>query len=625
MLQAIRSKSESYLVKILFAILTATFALWGIGDIFRNWGTDTSVAKVGGQEISADQVGQEARTEMDQLRTSLGTAIDVDQAKQLGLLDSALQRIVGSVLLDLETQRLHLRVGDDAVRQTIMSDPNFKGQQGGFDHDRYLQLLAANHLSEDNYQNSVRSQMIRSQLTDAVADGMSPPTEMVNSLFRAQAERRTADIVTVTPAAVPAPPAPTDEQLNAYYNAHKDAFRTPEQRAITVATMTLDDVASTIAVSPDKLKSEYAARKNDFATPEQRDIQQMLLPDEATAKTAKAQLDAGKDFATVAKSIANADAASTDLGWVKHDDLPAQLADIAFKLPKGKASDPVETSFGWHLLMVSDIKPAQTQSLDAVKDQLTKEIQRDQASDAIDGTANNIDDAMAGGSTFAAVVQKFGLKTQTIAAVDAQGRGADGKPVTLPQPSEAVLQAAFSSAAGDTSQLTQLGDNGYFIVHVDKVTPAAVRPLADARNDVVAAWQADQKQQALGKLAATMIGDVDGGKSLKDVAAAHKLTVTTTQPLTRTGGDPATPPALVAALFGAKQNGAVSAPSGDNVVIAQLKSIQPADPKTDQAGAKQLSDELSGEMKTDMVGAFTQDLRANFPVQINQANLDHVL
>ena len=625
MLQAIRSKSETYIVKILFAVLAATFALWGIGDIFRNWGTDTAVAKVGGQEINADQVGQEVRAEMDQLRTSLGTSIDADQAKQLGLLDSALQRIVGGVLLDLETQRLHLLVGDAAVRQAIVSDPNFKGQQGSFDHDRYVQLLAANHLTETGYQNSVRTQMIRNQLTGAVADGMSPPPEMVNALFRAQAERRTADVVTLTPAAVPAPPAPTDEQINAYYNAHKDAFRTPEQRAITVATLTLDDVASTIAVSPDKLKSEYASRQNDFATPEQRDIQQMLLPDEATAKAAKAQLDAGKDFVTVAKSIANADAASTDLGWVKHDDLPPQLADIAFKLPKGKASNPVQTSFGWHILMVSDIKPAQTQSFDAVKDQLTKEIQRDEAADAIASTANNIDDAMAGGSPFAAVVQKFGLKTQTIAATDAQGRGADGKPVTLPQPSDAVLQAAFSSAAGDTSQLNELGDNGYFIVHVDKVTPAAVRPLANARNDVVAAWQAEQKQQALGKLAAAMIADVDGGKSLKDVAAAHKLTVTTTQPLTRTGGDQATPPTLVAALFGAKTNGAVSAPSGNNFVVAQLKSIQPADPKTDQAGVKRLKDELSGEMKTDMLGAFTEGLRANFPVQINQANLDHVL
>ena len=108
MLQAIHSKSQGYVVKVLFALLVATFSLWGIGDIFRSWGVDTSVAKVGGQEITPDQVSQEARAEMDQLRQVLGNSIDPDQAKQFGILNTSVEHIVGGVLLDLETQRLHL-------------------------------------------------------------------------------------------------------------------------------------------------------------------------------------------------------------------------------------------------------------------------------------------------------------------------------------------------------------------------------------------------------------------------------------------------------------------------------------------------------------------------------------
>ena len=625
MLQAIRSKSETYVVKILFGLLTATFGLWGIGDIFRNWGTDTSVAKVGSVEINADQVGKEARAEIDQLRQVLPNGLDAEQAKQLGILNTAVERIIGGTLLDLETRRLKLLVSNDAIRQAIINDPNFKGQQGSFDHDRYVQLLAANQINETTYESSVRTQMIRNQLTDAVSDGMSPPAAMIDALYRSRAERRVADIVTLTPAAVPASPTPTDEQISAYYDAHKDNFRSPEERAVTVATMRLDDLASTIAVTPDKLKAEYAARQSDYQTTEQRNIEQMLLPDEATAKSAKAQLDSGKDFASVAKTLANADASSTDLGWVKKDDLPEQLGGVAFSLPKGKASDPVQTSFGWHILMVTDVKGAATQSLDSVKDTLTKDIQRDAAGDAIAKTANDIDDATAGGASFEQIVQKFGLKTQKIGAIDAQGRGADGKPVELPQPSDAVLQQAFTAGQSETSPLSELGEDGYFLVHVDKVTPAQVRPLADARKDVIGAWQAEQRKDALEKLAASMVGDVNGGKSLKDVAAAHKLTITTSPPLSRTGDAPAAPPSLIAVLFSAKANGAVSAAAGDNVVVAQLKTIQPADPTQDQAGVKQLTDQLSASMKSDMLDAYTRTLRTTFPVQINQTNLDHVL
>jgi peptidyl-prolyl cis-trans isomerase D len=625
MLQAIRAKAETYVIKILFALLTLSFALWGIGDIFRNWGIDTSVAKVGSVEINADQVGKEARAEIDQLRQVLPNGIDADQAKQLGILNSAVERIVGGTLLDLETRRLKLLVSNDAIRQAIVDNPAFKGQQGSFDHDRYVQLLAANQLSEATYESTVRTQMIRNQLTDAVSDGMSPSAAMVDALYRARAERRIADIVTLTPAAVPAPPTPTDEQVSAYYSAHKDDFRSPEERAITVATLKLDDIASIITVTPDKLKAEYDSRQSDYQTPEQRNIEQMLLPDEAAAKNAKAQLDSGQDFATVAKTLANADTSSTDLGWVKKDDLPEELAGVAFSLSKGKASDPVQTSFGWHILVVTDIKPAATQSLDSVKDSLTKDIQRDAAGDAIAKTANDIDDAAAGGAPFEQVVQKFGLKTQKIATIDVQGRGPDGKPIDLPQPSDAVLQQAFTAGQGETSPLSELGDNGYFLVHVDKVTPAEVRPLADAKKDVIVAWQAEQQKDALEKLAASMVGDVNGGKSLKDIAAAYNLTMTTSQPLARTGDAPTAPPSLIAALFGAKPNGAVSAAAGDNVVVAQLKTIQPADPAQDQAGVKQLTDQLSASMKSDMLDAYTQTLRATFPVQINQANLDHVL
>jgi peptidyl-prolyl cis-trans isomerase D len=623
MLQAIRSKAETYVVKVLFAVLSATFALWGIGDIFRNWGTDNSVAKVGSVEISTDQVGKEARAEIDQLRRVLPNGIDSEQAKQLGILNTAVERIIGGTLLDLETKHLNLLIGNDAIRQNIVNDPNFKGASGSFDHGRYVQLLASNQLTEATYESSVRTGMIRNQLTDAVTDGMSPAPAMVDALYRSRAERRIADIVTLTPTAVPAPPMPTDAQISAYYDAHKDDFRSPEQRAITVATLKLNDIASTIAVTPDKLKSEYDSRQSDYQTPETRNIQQMLLPDEASAKNAKAQLDSGKDFATVAKTLANADASSTDLGWVKKDDLPDQLGGVAFSLPKGKASDPIQTSFGWHILMVTDIKAAATQTLDSVKDQLTKDVQRDEAGDAIAKTANDIDDATAGGANFDQVVQKFGLKTQKIDTIDAQGRGPDGKPIDLP--GDGVLQAAFNAGQGETSPLSELGEDGYFLVHVDKVTPAAVRPLDDAKKDVIAQWQAAQRKEALDKLAASMVGDVNGGKSLKDVAAAHKLTMTTSPPLARTGDTPSAPPSLIAALFGAKANGAVSATAGDNVVVAQLKTVQPADPATDQTGVKQLSDQISASMKSDMLDAFTRSLRTTFPVQINQTNLDHVL
>ena len=156
MLQAIRSKATSFVVKILFALLILTFGVWGIGDIFRNRSTDTTVATVGGRTITIEQLATAVRSDLQRLQSVLGGTIDPAQAKQLGVVDNALQRIVGSDLVDLEIDRLHLAVGDEAVRQAILANPAFRNQQGIFDRNLYQAVLANNRMSEPQFEAQLR-------------------------------------------------------------------------------------------------------------------------------------------------------------------------------------------------------------------------------------------------------------------------------------------------------------------------------------------------------------------------------------------------------------------------------------------------------------------------------------
>jgi peptidyl-prolyl cis-trans isomerase D len=332
----------------------------------------------------------------------------------------------------------------------------------------------------------------------------------------------------------------------------------------------------------------------------------------------------GKNFAEVAKAMTGADAASLDLGWVKRDDLPPALGDAAFALKPGAVSAPVQTSFGWHIVKLVGVHPDMTQTFAQVKTQLQQEVASDEAGDLIAKAANQVDDALAGGAGIADVAKKFGLKTVSFTGIDTAGRDTAGKPAALPKPADAVLRTAFATDGGQTSQLAELGDNGYFVVHVDKVQSTGIRPLAEAHDDAVKLWQADQRNQALAKLAMTMVGEVNAGRSLRDVAASHKLAVTTSAPLPRTG-DAKTPPAVVAALFGVKPGQAAFAPAADGYVVAQLMQIQPADPTKDKAGVDALSHQLSQQMQSEFLSEFDQALRRRFPVEINQTNLDRAL
>src|SRR5205823_9513995 len=164
MLQAIRSRAGSYVVKILFALLILTFGIWGIGDIFRTRSTDTAVATVGDQSIRAEELQKALRRALEQLSARFGSAIDLQQAKQLGLVDQTLAQLIDRSLVDQEVARLQLDVSDDLIRNVITANPSFKGADGRFDRGLFNAVLATNNLTEDQYVALLRRDIPRNDL-----------------------------------------------------------------------------------------------------------------------------------------------------------------------------------------------------------------------------------------------------------------------------------------------------------------------------------------------------------------------------------------------------------------------------------------------------------------------------
>lgn len=620
MLQAIRSKATSLVVKMLFVVLVLSFGIWGIGDIFRNRGADTTVATVGDTKIDVQELNQAVRQDEQQLRQMLrGAPLDPEQLKQFGIVDTALQRLINRDLIDLEVNHLRLAVGDDAVYQAIASNPAFRNESGGFDRQRYKLLLDSQRMSEQQFEAQIRTNLVRVHLNQALVDGVAAAPELVDTLYRARAERRVADIVALPPSAAGDPGNPSDADLAAFYDQHKESFRTPELRSFDVGLLLVDDVAAGIKVPDDKLRDEYQNRIAEFQTPEQRHVLQILAPDEAKAKEAEVELASGKDFAKVAADVAGNAPDTIDLGFLKRTDIPPLLADIIFSLKTGETSQPVQSTFGWHILRITEVKPEETQSFEAAKGQLATEVARDMAGDQISKMANQIDDALAGGSSFAEVTKRFDLKMTKIENADEHGRNADGAPANVPQPTTEILRTAFGTAEGKASQLNDIQENGYYILQVDKVTPSTVKPLDDVRAQAIQLWQADKRGAALEKLAQDMTDQVMAGRIFRDVAAKQKLSVVTSAPLPRAGGDAKVPPALVAKIFEAKPGTAVFAKSNDGFVVAQVKEVLPPDPSKESSDVAQLSQQLAPALKDDLLQEFDQALRERYPVHIDQA------
>jgi peptidyl-prolyl cis-trans isomerase D len=624
MLQAIRSRAGSLVVKGLFGLLILTFGIWGIGDIFRNRPTDTVIVTIGDQSIRAEDLQAAVRRELERLSARFGGAIDIQQAKKLGIIDDVLDELIDRSLLDQEAARLRLEVSDEVIRNAITDNPKFRTPDGQFDHALFNAVLAENHLTEDQFVTLMRRDIPRGDLRQAVVLGAVAPQSIVDLLYRYRNEKRVADIVALLIADAGDVGQPSDAELTAFYDAHQDLFRAPEYREFTLASLSPSDIAQGIEIPEATLKEQFDERQEEFQQPEQRQVEQILAPSEDKVKEAEAALVAGKDWKEVATQIAGQNPETIELGLMKREELPRVLADVAFELPLNKPSEPMKTPLGWHILRVVKIEPAVTQTFEQAKPKLEAELTHDEAVDRIYKVANRVDDALAGGMSIEDAAAKFELKKTEIAAADVSGHDPESKPVALPLPANGVLKLAFATDEGQTSRVTESPDGAIFMVRVSKVMPPAIKPLAQVKEQAVAAWQAEKRREKVANTATELAAAVKPDARLAAVAAEKGLKVTTALPLRRRPGrDDTTSPALVAKLFAAKTGEVVTAADAAGSYVAQLDEVQTPEAPSGSATAE-VSRDLDQGMRTDLAVEFTQALRARFPVEIRREAVDRL-
>jgi peptidyl-prolyl cis-trans isomerase D len=624
MMQAIRGKAGSIIVKVLFGLLILSFGLWGISDyLFRLQGSpETVIAEVGDKEIHAAELRRALEPALERMRAQFGGSVDMQMIKQLGLLDNLLDQLIDRSLLNQETDRLGLAVSDEVVRNAIYANPAFRGPDGRFDRRLFAQALMMNRMSEDELVARLRQEIPRNALLQAITTGVEAPRPVVETLYRHRNEKRTADIVSFPVSAVADIGQPSDSDLSQFYEAHPDLFRAPEYRAFTLASLAPADLKQTAAIPEEKLRTEYEERKDSFVVPEQREIQQILAPTEEKAKAAETALAGGKDFREVATEIAGMKPDAIDLGLLNRKEIPHELGDVAFELPLDEPSTPIKTPLGYHILRVVKIEPGKTQTFEEAKPTLAAELQAREAADRIADIANQADDALAGGAKLADLQAKFGFRLTPVAAIDQGGLDPSGHRILLPVPGEEVLKTVFATAEGERTGVTDMQDGAIFVVHIDKVTPPTVRPLAEVKDKAIAAWQVEQKQQQAAKQAETVAAAVTQGEPLAKLAAEKGLTLLPATALSRTPqpGQPV-PAALVEKLFAAKPGEVVHVADDAGGYAAQLKEIRV--PETVPEGeAARLQQRLAGEMRVDIAGEFTQGLRRRYPVEIKRQEVD---
>jgi peptidyl-prolyl cis-trans isomerase D len=626
MLNVLRKQAGSWVVKALLMLLVVSFAIWGIGDVFFGSATNPAVAKVGESEISANELANAFNQSLRNLQQRIGTQIDRKQAIQLGVMQQALQDLIARRLVDLRARDMGLTVPDEVLRQLVTEDPAFQSA-GRFDSARFEQLLRANGLNEKDYLASLRQDVARGALTEGVAGAAVVPQALVDAVYKYRNEQRRGRYLMVETSSITDVPEPSQEDLQAYHDAHQDRFTAPEYRALTFITLEPKDLVGEIQVTEDQIATEYQDRIDSYGKPERRTVEQLLAKDRDTIEAAARKVQDGESLADVAAAMADQGVSLTDLGTVTRADLPGDLGAAVFGQAEGEIGPPVESPLGWHLFQVSAIEPAVVVPLAEVRDKIAEELALREAHDRLPGFANQLDDELAAGGSLADAAQAVGLTAKTVAAVDHEGRDTGGAAVADLPPWPEFLQTAFATQGGEVSLLEETDQGSYFVVGVDSVTPPRLKPVEEVRDAVAAAWTAEQRRKLARERADALLARTSEVASLDQLAAG--LPVTEITPLKRDdrGTSQGISPAIVHALFTAKPGGVadkvVETPTGFAIVAAD--EVIEADPSADPDAVAQLRAQLENETRNDLLTQFETALRRDYPVEIDGAVINRLI
>lgn len=618
MLTTLRSKAGGWVAKIFIGLLALSFAVWGIADVFRGYRGDV-LAKVGDVEITAEEYRTAYNRQTRAYSRQLGQTLTPDLVRQLGLDRQILGELIREAAIKAQARELGLAVPDRAVAQKIAETPAFQNAQGQFNPNEFRQLLAYNGLTEQQFVASERDAMLRGAIAQAVDNGLAVPQPLLEAMWKHRNEQRDVSYFAIRGQESDVAD-PSEQELKEFYDANSSLFTAPERRSFVAITAEPAALGARIGIDEEEIREAYERNQQDYGTPERRAIQQIPFASEEEARQALERIRGGADFIEIAreKGLTEADATLGELA--KSEVADRKLAEAAFALQEGQVSEPIQGRLSTVLLRVTKVVPGSQKTLEEAREEVVTRLQRERGREEALNIYDKVEDGRAGGESFEDIANGLGLTLLSFEDVDRSGNLPDGKTIGDLPAKEEVLRTVFDTDVGLEADPVQTPEEGFVWVDVREVTPSAVKPFDQVREEVAAAWKQRKLREAMLERARELKQRGEAGASLEELARNAGSEVKTITGLKRGDARADFDAQAVAALFAAPPDGYAVAPEPDGRGAKVMKSSPVMAPPFDAGSedAKAIERSLEAGLGNDLTALYLAELQSKVGVEINQ-------
>ena len=545
MLDFVRNKQKSIIIKIAFAIIILSFVI--------GYAMLSSPGGPAGEDQSAEAAIVNGKAiAFNDFQTTYSNLYQVYQniyqdqftpalEKQLKLAEKTLDSLIDQVLLQDEAERQQIEISGKELVDAIANIPAFQ-ENGVFSKDRYLQVLAYQRLNSEQFEAMQRSELISTKVREQLQAGVTVTDEEIDEEFRNNNEKVNLNYVSLTPASFEKKVKVTDEALATYFAEQQEVFRTPEMVSLRYLQFVPERYLDEVTFGENELEKYHRRHLDQFEILEKIKASHILIKvDEGTDETVRAEKKAfaeklleevktGKDFAELAR-VNSDDAASAvkggNLGYFTRGSMVKPFEQAAFNMKPGDISEVVETTFGYHIIKVEEYTEPGVRSLEESMDEVKAGLRQEKAKQlafekAMD--AYNIN-RKTGDLEAAATTNELGLKESGLFARDGYIDGIG---------SNAEIINAAHLLEENTLAKPVATDDGIILFALKERVASHIPELDEVKDLVTASYQATEAVKLAKAAAEELVADLVDGGSLVKLAKRGEYTVEETGEFTRT-------------------------------------------------------------------------------------------
>lgn len=548
MLQLVRAKQKSVLIKIAFGVIILSFV---IGYTMLTAPADKRgaqggniAARINGNEISYEAFQSSYSNLYNLYQNIYQGNFDATLEKQLNLPRQAMQQLIEESLLIQQAEQMDLSVTQDELVASIAQYDAFK-LDGKFNRDRYIEVLSYQRLKPEQFETMQKRQLLTQKVRAELQKGASVSDDALLSAFHKENDKVDLNYVWLTPALVESKVKVTEDGLKSFFEKNIENFRIPDKVSLRYLQFDPTRYEDNVDVSNEEEQQRYYRRNLDqFEVKEQIKAAHILLnvPKDADAETVQKrrdlanellkQLQNGADFTQLARTHSddksNA-AQGGDLGTFGRGTMVKEFEDAVFALRPGQLSNVIQTPFGFHIVKVENyVEPGVKPFVDVIADvkaglklEKSRQLAYEKAMDAYNINRKTADlDA-------AATANDIGIKETGLfsanTAIDGIGNVAE------------ISQAALTLKEGELARPVKT-TQGVFLFMLKQRKASHLPELSEVKPQVEQAYRSEQAQTLAKELADKLLVLASDKKNLTEAAKDMKLTIEESGEFSRSSG-----------------------------------------------------------------------------------------